>query len=822
MRTLALLGLVAMLIGGGLSMPASTFAISGSWSTLALDARMDAAMVYDNYGDQFLFFGGTDGYQKFNDAWRMWPGYYINAWQKMLFSPSVQLPAARDGHTLIWDPVQRRVILFGGKDANGNRLNDVWSLPLWTWDGQAWQPYYGNWQQLTTTGASVPSLTQHTAVLDSQRGRMLVYGGEKQDLTLSDQLYALDLQTLVWSVVTIGSPGTGPHGRQGQVSIYDVAHDALLVYDGQEYLNGTYSWASPTVWRLRLSLPTPAWESFVSQVGYSGVNGGAVYKPDSHEMVIYGGNIPGNSASNFPYRIQLDIQGSFQLVQPITRIRRESLAYAYDPLRNQLQIFGGTEGVLNSQGKTMPRNDTWDLTLGASPDWVPDWVPTYERPYGGSWVSDASLVYDDQHQRTIMFGGTSILNLQETQVNRLFVLGLSGTVNQWGIPNWSGTLPSVRQDHSAIYDRVGDCMVLYGGINNTGDLSDLFALNRLGGQDLSSNDYQWVQLPNVGGPGSRSGHSAVYAEISPTNRKMIIFGGRSQGNLKGDTWSYDLVNHTWLNLNPGGQTPSNRADHGAVYDYINKRMYIFGGLDATGALNDVYYLDLTTNTWTKGTHITGPKPLARFNMSVVLSPYADGQMIVFGGQNGQGGPALADTWSIKVSDIPNGTSWSQITTTGIVPGERYGHVAVYQGGGHVLVAAGRLSASGPLDERYNDTWILQYDAGSFASIKAKPSGNTADGLAAPSNHVALNVLSNSPSGVTLRMAVAGNSGPFDLAIYDVAGRLRRHLDVSPLLKENSLTWDFRDDQGTRVPAGIYFIKLKGHNASATQRIVALH
>jgi galactose oxidase-like protein/Kelch motif protein len=814
MRHLAMVGLVLLLVGGGLFASSASFAVSGSWSTQLLAARMDATMAYDTYGDIFVFFGGSDGYQKFNEAWRMWPGYNNNAWQKMLFSQSVELPVARNGHTLIWDPVQRRLILFGGKDAGNNYLNDVWSLPLWTWDGQTWQQYYGNWQHLTTSGTSVPGLTQHTAVLDSQRGRMLVYGGEESNGTLSDQLYALDLQTLTWSVVTIGFPGTGPHGRQEHVSIYDAAHDALFVYGGEEYQNGNFNWASPTVWRLRLGFQPPEWDVFVSQVGSAGLNGGAVYDPNRHEMVLYGGGLPGEAGGSV-YRVQLDTPGSYQVVQLTMSLRRESFACAYDASHSKMQIFGGSEGVLMANGKPVPRNDTWNLTLGTSPAWS----PTYERPYGGTWFSDATLVYDDQHNRTILFGGATGMN---GAVNGTFALGLSGSSEQWTVPNISGTLPSPRFDHTAVYDRWGDRMVVYGGVTGSAGLSDLWALNRTGGQDWSSNNYQWVQLPNVGGPGALAGHSAVFADISPTNRKMIIFGGRvpSNGTLKSQTWSYDLIAQTWQLLTTTGQAPSARADHGAVYDYPNKRMFIFGGVTSSGYTNDVYWLNLDTNTWSKA-QFTGPRPSARSNMTVVMSPYSDASMIVFGGEGDTG--LLSDAWLVRVWAIPYGSSWSQITPSGVLPGERTGQAAIYNGYGNMLVAGGRwYTASYQLDELFNDTWNLNYDMGYYASLKMKPTGDANPGIAGSRDRMSVEILSSSGSGATMQLKAAGDPGPFDLAVYDVAGRLLRRLEVSPLLKESTAAWDFRDAQGSRVPSGIYFVKLRGKNSSASQRIVALH
>ena len=836
MRYLTMVGLVFLIIGSGLLGPASdTFAISGSWSTLALNARMDATMAYDNYADRFVFFGGWDGYQKFNEVWQYWPGYYLNAWQKMPFSPSNPLPAARNGHTLIWDPGQRRLILFGGKDSNNSFLNDVWALPLWTWDAQnqVWQyNYAGIWQQLTTTGA-VPGLTQHTAVLDSQRGRMLVYGGEKSDGTLSDQLYSLDLQTLTWSALTIPTGGaTGPFGRQEHVAIYDASDDALFVYGGEQYHSGSFSWASPTLWRLRLSTQPLQWDIFVSQVAVAPcVNGGAIYDSGRNEMVIYGGN-PGQSgpAGGAAIRVPLAVPSGV-INMPLTMsLRRESFAYVYDNLRDKMQIFGGSEGVVMANGAVVPRNDTWNLTLGTSPAWN----PTYERPYGGTWFSDASMVYDDQHGRTIMFGGYTGFN---GPVNGVFAVGLSGYVDQWATPNLTGTPPSARYDHSAIYDRTGDRMVVYGGSSNTGDCSDLWALNRTGGQDLSSNNYQWVQLPNVGGPGPLSGHSAVYAEISPTNRKMIIFGGRltSNGTLKSETWSYDLVNQTWQQLSTTGQAPAARADHAAVYDYSYKRMFIFGGVKSTGATNEVYYLDITTNVWAKA-QFTGPKPAARSNMTVVLSPYADFSMIVFGGISDQGA-LLSDAWSVRVLGIQYGASWSQITPTGVLPGDRQGQVAVYQGAGHVLVAGGRwYSSSYQLDELFNDTWTLAYDTGYYSAVKVRPTGDP-DQPTGPGHgsgvdvgmvgKLALNVETLSRSQARIHVSLDGDpdnpTGTYAMEAYDVSGRLVRRWDVQTIaVNGGQTTWDLTDNRGVRLPAGMYFIRLKGQKSSVTQRIVALH
>ena len=43
-------------------------------------------------------------------------------------NPSGDLPAARIGHTTVYDPKSNRLILFGGGDCCGGSFNDTWVL----------------------------------------------------------------------------------------------------------------------------------------------------------------------------------------------------------------------------------------------------------------------------------------------------------------------------------------------------------------------------------------------------------------------------------------------------------------------------------------------------------------------------------------------------------------------------------------------------------------------------------------------------------------------------------------------------------------------
>jgi flagellar hook assembly protein FlgD len=57
-------------------------------------------------------------------------------------------------------------------------------------------------------------------------------------------------------------------------------------------------------------------------------------------------------------------------------------------------------------------------------------------------------------------------------------------------------------------------------------------------------------------------------------------------------------------------------------------------------------------------------------------------------------------------------------------------------------------------------------------------------------------------------------------VHDVRGRLVRSLvDANLGAGEYTALWDGRADDGTRAPAGVYFITLRTAQAARTQRLV---
>jgi N-acetylneuraminic acid mutarotase len=94
-----------------------------------------------------------------NDLWAYDPA--ANNWA--LLTPSGTPPSARSYHSMVWDGVNSRVIMFGGYD--GAYKNDLW----------AYDPAANNWALLTPSGTPPSARYAHSMVWDGQR--VIMFGG---------------------------------------------------------------------------------------------------------------------------------------------------------------------------------------------------------------------------------------------------------------------------------------------------------------------------------------------------------------------------------------------------------------------------------------------------------------------------------------------------------------------------------------------------------------------------------------------------------------------------------------------------------------------
>lgn len=200
-----------------------------------------------------------------------------------------------------------------------------------------------------------------------------------------------------------------------------------------------------------------------------------------------------------------------------------------------------------------------------------------------------------------------------------------------------------------------------------------------------------------GGPSmARSAHSMVW---DSQDDQLLVFGGiDNQGNLLNDLWSYSPGNHKWTNLtqhNPEvsdcSGSPVPRMNAAMVWDSINAQVLLYGGQSGSGNyLGDLWAYSPSNNAWTALACTDNP-PGARAGAGVAWN---GSQMLVLGGM-GTSGP-LADFWAYTPGA---NASWKQISINTPLGARAYPTMA-WDSTNKQLFAFGGLKASKEVGDFY--------------------------------------------------------------------------------------------------------------------------
>jgi hypothetical protein len=235
-------------------------------------ARGGAAMAYDTANQVVLMFGGTGQdqhkYLERNDLW-IWDG---KDWT--LATPAGPVPAIREGAVMFYDDALKRVVLFGGQQANERYYAD-----LWAWDGH-------QWSLLPVTGGP-QGRSDAALAYDAGRGELLVFGGQGFSRGAGKGEHGLELGD-TWILGATGwkqvNSSPAPTKRYGAATTYDPLSDRVLIVGGFECpkRNDLWAWTGS------------AWQSIPNSGSAPPALGGAglVNDPLRKVDVLFGGSVP--------------------------------------------------------------------------------------------------------------------------------------------------------------------------------------------------------------------------------------------------------------------------------------------------------------------------------------------------------------------------------------------------------------------------------------------------------------------------------------------------------------------------------------------------
>jgi hypothetical protein len=500
-------------------------------------ARVSTAMVYDSARARVILFGGGDpDYYgaRWADTWE-WDG---TVWTQRLGRG----PSARASHSMAYDSVRHRVVLFGGVAANGQRLADTWE-----WDGVAWA------QRLPAAGP--PARHGAFMAFDSARARTVLFGGSSADGP--DLADTWEWNGTGWSSIA----ATGPSTRHAGAMVFDIVRARIILYGGSHDSSAlspsvdTWQWDG-AAW-VQLSPPNPTWRYFH----------GLAFDSDLHRVVLFGGEVVFNDTGSLSGETWF-WNGAAWNRGPSGPSARDEFDMVYDQARHQVVLFGGNSNATQLQ-------DTWVLSNGT--------VWTLRAGAGPSARIMHAMAYDSRRQRVVLFGG---------QTSNQNPVTYFGDTWEWDGASWTqaspqGQSPPARGRHLMTYDAHRRRVVLVGGSTNAGSFYDTWEWDgttweqrapfpavaaamtfdpltqtsvafgiTLSQDDSSMWDYDgtaWTPRPN-NVDHARYGAPVVF---DADRSRFVRFGGRGGATVHGDT----------LELPPGNQPislttqPADQAIH---------------------------------------------------------------------------------------------------------------------------------------------------------------------------------------------------------------------------------------------------------------------
>jgi len=281
-----------------------------------------------------------------------------------------------------------------------------------------------------------------------------------------------------------------------------------------------------------------------------------------------------------------------------------------------------------------------------------------------------------------------------------------------------------RGEHQGVYDAVRGRIVIYGGNTSAPEMC-MPRYNLVGELWAFHLDCQnWEPIAQDGmNPGIRARQGMT---VDTRRGRALLFGGRDRvgfGEYENfnDVWALDLETDTWTEITTSGDAPTPKSTPVVAYDETNDRLLVFGGNTSTGGLtltgtSEFHALDLETGVWAPIDAAGAPSPRLWHSGTI-----AGGELYIFGGTPDYDGPFLNDTHAF---DLSAGT-WREVHSgRGTAPKLRFG------GELYADAANGRLLLFGGHDAfdmgNSNDVWALDIMAGTWSNVRP---GDTLNGRA---------------------------------------------------------------------------------------------
>ncbi len=296
------------------------------------------SIAYDTKRGILVLFGGYHNNSYTNETWE-WNG--IN-WEKKT-SPDPEgdgNPSNRAGHSMAYDSVRGKTVLFGGYQYNNE---------TWEWNGISWKKMIpddpeGDGNPLGRNG--------HAMIFDQSRSVVVLYGGHTSNGIYSGDTW--EWNGISWKNIAVIDPENDgyPSGKYRPSLAYDPFKQRSFLWGGIESFpkGGLWEWNGLS-WKRNDNVDIygdgePSNRTLTAMV----------FDSNRSVFVLFGGK------QTHPLNDTWEWDGKdWKEIFPIDNegdgnpSNRFDLHMAYDSIRSKVVLFGGSDG-----GDTGPLNDTWE------------------------------------------------------------------------------------------------------------------------------------------------------------------------------------------------------------------------------------------------------------------------------------------------------------------------------------------------------------------------------------------------------------------------------------------------------------------------------
>jgi len=304
-------------------------------------ARFGHRMVYDPVNERVLLFGGAvyeNRYTFFDDLWSY--DYSTDTWTEIEDGPG---PQGRFNFMMIYIPVHHQLFLFGGYSAN-DRLSDTWIYDITD----------NRWTRLSLD--ENPSPRSDAAIAyDPENDVVILSDGYSRDDSHPQDTWAFDLDSMVW---TLRDPTNPPLPQYGHHMVYDTQNRVLVMYGGHWSLQGTSTHGySDGVWTY--DYPTDTWTKIDEATTPPGRYWHSVaYDTDAGKMVVFGGSTADFDTGDDTWLFDAASRTWERIESDEHPPGRANSAMAYDQAHEKVIMLGG----LSEWGEP-PLVDLWVLDV---------------------------------------------------------------------------------------------------------------------------------------------------------------------------------------------------------------------------------------------------------------------------------------------------------------------------------------------------------------------------------------------------------------------------------------------------------------------------